>query len=68
MGLLWAFLLPFGRMAQEAFNISRNFWLTDWSEAGLDENRTVSECNVDTANDYDKYHRETQGRRVGMVW
>ncbi len=42
MGLLWAFLVPFGRISQEAFNISRNFWLTDWTEAGLDKNRTVS--------------------------
>ena len=38
----WALLLLFGRFALEIVYVRRNFWLSDWSEAGLDPNRTVS--------------------------
>ena len=38
----WAFMMLFGRFALEIVYVRRNFWLSDWSEAGIDPNRTVS--------------------------
>ncbi|XP_072031474.1 ATP-binding cassette sub-family C member 9-like [Amphiura filiformis] len=52
MGMLWAISFPFARMMLESFNISRNFWLSDWAEAGLDPNRTVEDINQEFIGPY----------------
>ncbi len=43
MGAIWAFAFLFLAMAFMVFSISRDFWLSKWSEAGLNNN-TV--CNL----------------------
>ncbi|XP_072031466.1 ATP-binding cassette sub-family C member 9-like isoform X2 [Amphiura filiformis] len=52
MGMFWAISFIFAYMLMEAFNVARNFWLSDWAEAGLDQNRTVGDINQQYVSPY----------------
>ncbi|XP_072031469.1 ATP-binding cassette sub-family C member 9-like [Amphiura filiformis] len=52
MGLFWAISFPFAYMLLEAFDVARNFLLSDWAEAGLDQNRTVGDITQQYVGPY----------------
>ncbi|XP_072031468.1 ATP-binding cassette sub-family C member 9-like [Amphiura filiformis] len=52
MGMFWAISFPFARVVLESFTMTRNFWLADWSEAGLNPNTTVGDISQEFVGPY----------------